>query len=184
MNNTTFEIILKKNKNQCFLQLNKRNKIIRKWCGAFAELINDKILIKYNNNIKTNHSICLNKNQIHKFFTEITCLHQLAIYHFKIESDLSNITQDKTICNISESLLLQIRINNVNLSYDDLLEYFLNDFPHYDIFHFDETIELLTDNKLIQSFFTDDGCQYFDKNIKPHNHIYSNNNKKLANRAI
>jgi hypothetical protein len=180
MNNTAFEVIIKKNKDQIVLQLNSRNQVIRKWYGAFAELINEKIVIKYNNKKLNNHSTFLNKNQIHTFFTEITCLHQVVIYHFKIENDLSKITQDKILSNIAESLLLQIRINNVHLSYDVLLDYFLNEFPHYDVFHFDKTISLLTNNKLIQSISTEDGCLYFDKNIKPHNHIYFKQHKKLV----
>lgn len=180
MNNKNFKLTYTINNDQVCLQLNSRNKIIRKWYGAFAKLINEKIVIKYKNNRPDSHSIYLNKNQIHSFFTEITCLHQIVIFHFKIEQDLLNIYQDKTVRNISESLLLQIRMNNVHLSYDDLLDYFLNEFFQYDIFIFDETINLLINNKLIQSIKTEDGCQYFDKNIKLHNHIYFKQHKKLV----
>jgi Fe2+ or Zn2+ uptake regulation protein len=180
MNNAKFKLTYTKNNDQVCLQLNSRNQMIRKWYGAFAKLINEKIVAKYKNNKLDIHSTFLNKSQIHTFFTEITCLHQVVIYHFNIEKELSNIYQDKTVRNISESLLLQIRINNVHFSYDDLLDYFLNEFSQYDIYLFDKTINLLIKNKLIQSINTEDGYQYFDKNIQLHNHLYFKQHKKLV----
>jgi hypothetical protein len=180
MHITNFKLTFKKHNDQVCLQLNSRNQIIRKWYGAFAELINEKIMVNYEKTGKDKNEVFLYKCQIHTFFTEITCLHQLVLYHFKIEKDLSNIYQCKTIRNIAESLLLQIRINNAHLSYDNLLNYFYNEFPHNDILNFDKTISLLTSNNLIQSIITEDGCQYFDKNIQLHNHIYFKQHKKLV----
>ena len=82
--------------------------------------------------------------------------------------------------NSAESLLLQIRMNSVHPSYEDLQTYYLNEYNNFDIPLFAHTINLLIGNNLIQSIITDDGQQYFDKNPTPHDHIYFTQEKKLV----
>lgn len=122
----------------------------------------------------------IKKNQIHAFFTEITCLYQTLLFQHKIDSDLKrNNFPDANFC-IAESLLLQIRVNSNHSSYEDLLAYFLHEFNSFDVVIFNQTLNLLIENQLIQSIITDDGHQFLDKNTQPHKHIYFKKHQKLV----
>ena len=173
-----YKLILTISNNQSQLTLNRSNTIIRTWYGSFAQIIYNKVTIK-NSGTKP-ETIHLQKNEIHVLFTEITCLYQTLIYQYKIDADLIKNNFPRECFIIAESLLLQIRLNSIHPSYDDLQGYFLDEFKHFDCLLFSQTINLLIGKNLIQSIITEDGQQFFDKNPQPHDHIYFKQHKKLV----
>ena len=177
---STYKITLNTNHGHTCLRLNNNLQVIRKWYGVFAELIFNKALNKSNKVMQNHNTVFLNKNEIHALFSEITCLYQMAIFHFNIEKDLSSSDFPTSYRNIAESLLLQIRINPIHQCYEALLSYFLDEFNYYDASEFDNVLKLLIGKNLIQSIITDDGQQFFDKNPIPHDHIYFKKHKKLV----
>jgi len=166
--------------NQCNhiqLKLSRSNTVLRTWNGNFAQVIFDKIAEKHPSD---DGLIYLSKFQIHSLFTEITCLYQSLIFHYKIETDLITNKFPQKFFNIAESLLLFIRINASHPSYEDLQSYYIDEYKHFDISCFSHTINLLIGKNLIQSIITNDGNQFFDKNPTPHEHIYFTQEKKLV----
>lgn len=180
MNNKCYQLRLYKEKDQTCLLLSNKTQIVRKWCGTFAQLIFDKIIVQYKSINKNHNTIFLCKEQIHGVFTKITCLYQKLNYVYKIDSDLNKCHFPKKYLNIAESLLLQIRINEQHPSYEDLLAHFLDEFSNYNYTKFDSTLTLLLKNRIIQLITTEDSKQYFDKNPVPHKHIYFRKHKKLV----
>lgn len=163
--------------NQIQLKLSRSKTIIRTWYGSFAQIIFDKVMTPYT--VSEKDSLFLSKNQVQLLFSEITCLYQRLICHHNINSDLNKNKISKEVFNVAESLLLQIRINSMHLSYEELQDYYLNEYSYFDLYLFNHTINLLIGKNLIQSIITEDGQQFFDKNLKPHNHIYFFQKKKL-----
>ncbi|MCB1603292.1 MAG: hypothetical protein R3F25_08600 [Gammaproteobacteria bacterium] len=173
-----YKIIFIKTHNTIKLSLESTKKVIRQWCGQFAELIFYQEFQGSNTHVKSTHT--LQKNQVRKLFLNITCLHQKLIYKYNIDSDLRKIKIPKNLINIVKSLLLQIRINSSHSEYSELKNYYIDEFLNYNMGIFDDTLDILVANKLIQAIYTDDGKLFFDKNTQPHNHIYFSQYKKLV----
>lgn len=173
-----YKVQLTKNNNQIKLTLSCSKKNIRVWYGNIAQRIFNTISTKYR--LTKDGIIYLKKKQIHALFTEITCLYQTILFQYKIDTDLIKNNIPRICFNIAESLLLQIRINTLHPSYEDLQAFFLDEFKDFDLILFNQTINLLIEKNLIQSIITDDGQQFFDKNIELHDHIYFKKHKKLV----
>ena len=178
--NNNYKLTLIKKSNQTCLQLRYKTQVVRNWYGRFAELIFSNTLNIKQAYTQNQHSLYFTKYQIQSLFTEITCLYQFINYQLKIDKDLVLENFPNKTCHVAEYLLFQIRINPIHMAHDDLLFYFLEEHNHYDISIFDKAINLLVGNNLIQMIITDDGEQFFDKNSKPHDHIYFKEHKTLV----
>lgn len=174
--NKKYKLDFETGKNTTCLCLSNDQQVIRKWHGQFAKLILKKLKIS---TIPSTHLIHFDKQQVHQFFVDMTCLYQSAMCHYGIDKDLIGHQFDNQKLNIAKSLLLQIRMHDQHPKRETLLEYYLNEFDQFDDSLFDKTLLLLSEKKLIQSIITEDGSHYFDKNPKPHDHIYFTEHKKL-----
>ena len=184
MKNKYYQLKLDKSKNHTCVCLSNDHQIIRKWFGAFAELIFNEALIKFHNTNLLTQTVFLKTNQIRLFFVDITCLYQRLTYHYKIDKDLENSSFPTSTYNAAKSLLLQIRMNQQHPSYQELLTYYLDEFDDFNITLFDQTLNLLIDKKLIQTLITDDGNQFYDNNPNPHDHIYFKSQQKLMDCTV
>ncbi len=171
-----YKLTFETSQNNTSLCLSNHQQVIRKWHGVFAELTLKKL---QPNIFLEKQAIYFDKQQVHKFFVDMTCLYQNAMCHYSIDKDLIGHNFSNQKLNISKSLLLQIRMHDQHPKRETLLEYYLNEFDQLDDSLFDEALLLLSEKKLIQSIVTEDGAHYFDKNPKPHDHIYFTNHQKL-----
>ncbi len=180
MNTNSYKLSLKQHNNQTCLQLHQNGLQIRKWFGSFATMVFNRIIRKYSTIKQSQTTAYLRKNQMHGLFTEVTCLYQQALCHYKVEQDLIKIKPPKNYCCIAESLLLHIRMNEIHPSHDDLLCFFLDVYQNRDYKIFSETITLLLNHNLIQVINTTCGKIFYDKNPEPHDHIYFKEHDKLV----
>lgn len=172
-----YRLIYEKKSDSKKISLMKNQSVIRQWHGQFAEMI--YISESASENKHRWSMLELNKKQVHGLFINITYLHQKLLIKYEVETDIINQWFSCSIQEIAKSILLQIRMNPCHLSYDELLKYYIDEFHTYDMNLFNLTTQGLSESKLIQIIHTEEGKIFFDRNTRPHNHIYFKNQNKL-----
>jgi hypothetical protein len=163
---------------QAHLELSNQSNLNRKWFGKFAIYIYAKALPLVTSD-KIGKTLSIKKNQLQGLFLDITNIYQRALIKHNIERDLSTLQIPSNLSNITQSLLLMIRMNSDHQNYNFIQNYYFEEYRTLNSDAMNDSLDILITNKLIQKIVTNDNQAFFDQEPTPHNHIYFKNQNKL-----
>jgi hypothetical protein len=176
--NCTYNLKLCFAEGQAKLRLTNHSSLNRNWFGQFAISIYAKALQMLG--VETfNYQLDIKKQQLQTLFLEITTIYQRSLVKHNIEKDLYSLKMPNYLANISQSLLLMLRMNTIHQNYKFLLNFYFEEYRTLNSEAMDQSLAILVSNNIIQKIETNDKQIFFDKNPRPHSHIYFKNQNKL-----